>query len=137
MQQVDSTIVTFAALRVQVMITELDIDILPPAGDYQGADVSHRVELQERLNPYRDGLPPEAQQALAERYADLFQIFLDHRDVVTRVTFGGVHDGQSWRNYWPVQGRTAYPLLFDRNYQPKPAFDAVVRVARQHAAAVR
>jgi endo-1,4-beta-xylanase len=45
------------------------------------------------------------------------------------VTFWGVTDGDSWRNNWPVKGRTSYPLLFDRNYQPKPAFDAVIRAA--------
>lgn len=39
---------------------------------------------------------------------------------VTRVTFWGVDDGQSWLNNWPVRGRTNYPLLFGRDCQPKP-----------------
>jgi endo-1,4-beta-xylanase len=133
--QLDSAIVAFADLGIKVMITELDIDVLPPAGQYQGADISYRAELQEQLNPYREGLPEAVQQELAQRYADLFDVFLKHRDVITRVTFWGVHDGQSWRNYWPIEGRTAYPLLFDREYQPKPAFDAVVGTARRLAAA--
>jgi endo-1,4-beta-xylanase len=71
------------------------------------------------------------QQELAKRYADLFAVYLKHRDVVTRVTFWGVTDGDSWRNDWPIKGRTSYPLLFDRNGQPKPAFDAVIRVATE------
>jgi endo-1,4-beta-xylanase len=60
----------------------------------------------------------------------LFSFFREHRDKFGRITFWGVHDGQSRRNYWPITGRTEYPLLFDRRCRPKPAFDAVIRVAR-------
>jgi endo-1,4-beta-xylanase len=45
------------------------------------------------------------------------------------VTFWGVTDKDSWLNDWPVKGRTSYSLLFDRNDQPKPAFQAVIGVA--------
>ena len=41
----------------------------------------------------------------------------------------GIQDGSSWLNYWPIRGRSNYPLLFDRNYKPKPAFWAVVNEA--------
>ncbi|WP_181106878.1 endo-1,4-beta-xylanase, partial [Xanthomonas arboricola] len=30
----------------------------------------------------------------------------------------GVSDGMSWKNDYPVPGRTNYPLLLDRNHQP-------------------
>jgi endo-1,4-beta-xylanase len=66
---------------------------------------------------------------LAKRYADLFQIFLKHRDFVTRVTFWGVTDGDSWLNSFPVRGRTNFPLLFERQGRPKPAFDGVIQTA--------
>ena len=124
----DSTIRAFAATGVKVMITELDVDVLPAPGQYRGADVAVRAELQERLNPYARALPDSVQQALARRYEELFQVFLNHRDVITRITFWGVTDGDSWLNNWPVRGRTSYPLLFDRAGRPKPAFDAVVRL---------
>ena len=68
---------------------------------------------------------------LARRYADLFRVFVAHRDVIDRVTFWGVGDGDSWLNGWPVPGRTSYPLLFDRADQPKPAFDSVLATARE------
>jgi endo-1,4-beta-xylanase len=42
-----------------------------------------------------------------------------------------VHDGQSWLNDWPIRGRTNYPLLFDRQYKPKPAFYAVIAAAQK------
>lgn len=128
--QQDSTISAFAALGLKVMITELDVDVLPRPGDYRGADVSYSAQMQERLNPYVNGLPDSVQAALASRYADLFRVFLKHRGTVTRVTFWGVRDGDSWLNGWPVRGRTSHPLLFDRSGLPKPAFEAVVRAAR-------
>ena len=88
-----------------------------------------RVEQNAALNPYASGLPDSVQQELAKRYADLFGVFMKHPREVERVTFWGVTDGDSWLNDWPVRGRTNYPLLFDRNGQPKPAYDAVMRVA--------
>jgi endo-1,4-beta-xylanase len=130
LEQVDATIAGFAKLGVKVMITELDVDVLPPAWQYHGADISAKAELQPKLNPYTNGLPDSVQQTLAKRYADLFGVFLRHRGVLTRVTFWGVTDASSWLNNWPVRGRTSYPLLFDRDGRPKPAFEAVIKAAR-------
>jgi endo-1,4-beta-xylanase len=129
--QEEATIEAFAKLGVKVNITELDIDVLPRAIRQNTADVSQKAEAQANLNPYADGLPANVQQALAKRYAGLFQVFRKHRGTITRVTFWGVADGDSWLNNWPVRGRTSYPLLFDRDHQPKAAFDAVVRVERK------
>ncbi len=125
-----ATIEAFAALGVDVMITELDIAVLPRPREHWGADISQRAELRDELNPYTEALPDSVQQALAQRYADLFGVFLAHQEAISRVTFWGVTDGDSWLNGWPIAGRTSYPLLFDREYQPKPAFDAVVAAAR-------
>jgi endo-1,4-beta-xylanase len=126
--QYDSTILALAATGVRVNITELDVDVLPSATGGQTADVAVRAEESAPLNPYAGGLPDSVQHALAARYADLFRVFLAHRDVIDRVTFWGVADGDSWLNNWPARGRTSYPLLFDRAGQRKPAFDAVVGV---------
>ncbi|MGD0017225.1 MAG: endo-1,4-beta-xylanase [Verrucomicrobiia bacterium] len=129
-EDVGKTIQAFSSLGLKVMITELDIDVLPPASHSQAAEIGMNFELQAKLNPYTNGLPDSVQQTLAKRYADLFAVFLKHRDSITRVTFWGVTDANSCLNYWPVKGRTSYPLLFDRHCQPKPAFDAVVQAAR-------
>ena len=126
--QIDSTIRAFAELG-DVMVTELEIDVLPSRGS-MSADVGRREEGGAGLDPYTDGLPDDVQQALADRYAEIFEVFLDHREVISRVTFWGVTDGDSWKNGFPIPGRTNHPLLFDRAGQPKPAYDAVVRVAR-------
>jgi endo-1,4-beta-xylanase len=78
------------------------------------------------MNPYPNGLPDSIQIKLAKCYEGLFKLFIKHKDKIERVTFWGVNDGQSWLNNWPIKGRTNYPLLFDRNYKPKPAFEKVV-----------
>jgi endo-1,4-beta-xylanase len=128
--QVDSMLTDLAATGVKVMVTELDVDVLPRATRSTGAEVTLRAEAEARLNPYAGGLPDSVQQALARRYAELFAVYLKHQDAISRVTFWGVRDSDSWLNDWPVLGRSSYPLLFDRQGRPKPAFEAVIRTAR-------
>jgi endo-1,4-beta-xylanase len=125
--QQDSTIEAFERAGFKVMITELDVDVLPRAARGPGGDVGDTAALRPALNPYARGLPDSVQQALARRYADLFGSYLRHRGTVTRVTFWGVTDRDSWLNNWPVRGRTSHPLLFDRDGRPKPAFAAVIQ----------
>ena len=127
--QLDSTIKAFAALGIKIMITELDVDVLPYDWQNHGADITLNIELQEKLNPYKNGLPDSAQQSLAKRYASLFDVLTNNNETVSRVTFWGVSDKDSWLNNWPVRGRMNYPLLFDRNGEPKPAFEAVIKEA--------
>jgi endo-1,4-beta-xylanase len=124
----EATVTELAATGVKVAITELDIDVLPRVAP-NTADVSLNIKADPKLNPYATGLPAEVQQALTKRYAGLFAVYLKHRDVMSRVTLWGLSDADSWLNDWPVRGRASYPLLFDRNNKPKPAFDAVLRVA--------
>ena len=123
------SIEAFAALGVAVHITELDIAVLPfPDEQSQGADLAVNHALNARLNPYVDGLPEAVERAQITRYTDLFRILLAHSDDVDRVTFWGVDDAQSWKNGWPMQGRTDYPLLFDRAKQPKRAFFEIINL---------
>jgi len=126
----DSTITMFAALGVKVHITEFDIDVLPRATQGNSADVAQRAAAAASLNPYAAGLPDSVSQVLTKRYAELFAVYQRHAAVIDRVTFWGVADGDSWLNNWPVRGRTNYPLLFDRNHQPKPAFHAIIAAAK-------
>jgi endo-1,4-beta-xylanase len=130
--ELEAAIQALSVLGVKLMITELDVTILPNPFDETGADTHLRAGLTKESNPYVNGLPEDARQRLDQRYADLFAIFHKHRDCFSRVTFWGIHDGHSWRNNWPIQGRTDYPLLFDRQYRPKSAFDAVVKVVEHN-----
>ena len=125
----EKSIEAFAALGVKVMITEMDITVLPLSQQHMGAEVSNNFEYQKKLNPYAGGLPDSVNVLLEKRYLDFFKLFLKHRDVISRVTVWGVNDADSWRNNWPVRGRTDYPLLFDRNNQPKPVVQKIIDAA--------
>ncbi|GGK79049.1 beta-xylanase [Rufibacter glacialis] len=129
-QQIEESIVKFSALG-KVMITELDIDVLPNPSNRQGADIDATFEFDQKYNIYTTGLPNEVQQKLTKRYAEIFALFHKHRDKISRVTFWGVTDADSWLNNWPIKGRTSYPLIFDRNYQPKPALQAIVQAVQK------
>ncbi len=126
--QEDETIEAFAKLGVKVMVTELDVDVIPSSQGNQSADVSQAGQSRAgaNRNPYTNGLPDSVQQDLAKRYGELFAVFTRHHADIARVTFWGVTDGDSWLNSW---GRVNYPLLFDRKSQPKPAFNAVIKAA--------
>lgn len=125
LKDIEESILQYSALGIKVMFTELDIEVLPR--NFQGADVSQRMKSDPSLNPYVNILPDSLQQQLASDYESLFNLFLKYKDKIGRVTFWGVNDGQSWLNGWPVPGRTNYPLLFDRNFKPKPAFYKVIK----------
>lgn len=128
-EQIEASILAFAELGVQVMVTEMDIDVLPNPSGRQGADIAQTFEPQEGFNPYPTELPDSVQEKLTERYTSLFELFHKHRDKISRVTFWGVADHHSWLNDWPMHGRTSYPLVFDRNYKAKPAVEAIMKIA--------
>jgi endo-1,4-beta-xylanase len=129
LDEIDVGITTLANAGVKVIISEMDVAVLPYVGDYKGQDIKKNPELQKAFNPYPDKLPAEMQNSLAKRYYDIFSVFHANTGKISRVTFWGINDSQSWLNYSPI-GRTDYPLLFDRNYEPKPAFYAVVKTAQ-------
>ena len=127
----EKSIIAFSETGVKVMITELDLTVLPSPGNKVSADVALSYEYRKQLNPYSDGLPDSVAQAAHDRYAAFFKLFLKHADKIDRVTMWGLTDGHSWRNNWPVPGRTDYPLLFDRNYQPKPIVETIIKEANK------
>jgi endo-1,4-beta-xylanase len=128
MQEQEATITAFAELGIRVNITELDINVLPFVSEEEGPTIKLTDELQPKLNPYTSGLPKSVNEEQAMRFAELFKVYLKHRDVIDRITFWGVTDGDSWLNNFPVRGRTNYPLLFDREGRPKLGFEAIVSV---------
>jgi endo-1,4-beta-xylanase len=121
---IEKSIEEYAALGMKVMFTEVDIEVLPR--NFKGADVNQRMASDPKLNPYSNGIPDSILQKQAQDYANLFKLFLKHKDKISRITFWGVNDGQSWLNGWPVRGRTNYPLLFDRSFKPKPAYYSII-----------
>ena len=115
--EIEQALTELHGTGLKVMYSELDINMLPPAGPNADPSVA---------NPYSSGLPDEKQQQLARRYADIFGVLVKHRGWVSRVTFWGVSDADSWLN----RGRMNYPLPWDRQRRPKPAFQAIVDVLK-------
>jgi len=118
-ESLDYAITTLAATGVKVMITELDIKTQTRGP--RGADIS-QVNRASTDDP--TAAAAETQKKLADKYAEIFSVLLKHKKDVSRVTFWGVYDKTSW-----IGGS---PLLFDRNYQPKEAFFAVVKTAQDN-----
>jgi endo-1,4-beta-xylanase len=121
--EIEATIEAVKAIGLKVVVSELDIDVIP-RGKWWAENGKYREELA-KLDPYAEGCPPEILQRQAEQYAALFAIFRKHKDSILRISFWNLHDGQSWLNYFPWK-RVNHPLLFDRQQQPKPAFQAVL-----------
>ncbi|MEO5914769.1 MAG: endo-1,4-beta-xylanase [Luteolibacter sp.] len=132
--EIEKTIQAFADLGLKVMITELDVDILPGRGPQGNADINRREQADPAANPYTGGFPDDMQEKLARRYAEIFGIYLKHRRSITRVTFWGLDDGTSWLNGFPIRGRTNHPLLIDRQLKPKPAFFSVLKAGMESPA---
>lgn len=134
---IEDAIDAYAACGVKVMITELDVDVLPLTKEGQiigqgMADKQFQLEeFKTYLDPYQKGLPDDVQQQLTKRYEELFTIFYNRRDKIARVTFWGVQDGMNWKNDYPIPNRTNYPLLWNRDFSAKPALKAVMSIPQK------
>lgn len=126
-KDIEDAIDAYASLGVKVMITELDVDVLPltKEGQIIGSVMSHEQfqlpEFKKLLDPYRDGMPKDIAALQAKRYKELFEIFMAKHDKIDRVTLWGLHDGMSWKNGYPIPNRTNHPLLWDREGHEKEA----------------
>lgn len=115
-ETMDRALTEMATLGLPIHITELDVNSSVGGQRTTGAEIGNNAATTQ------GGLVSEADQKLADAYADLFRAFLKHKEHVKVITFWGVNDGVSWR----ADGK---PLLFDGENRPKPAFEAVLRVA--------
>lgn len=131
MAEYENAIVKYAASGVKINITELDISALPVPKGQSGANIADTFAYNKEINPYVNGLPRDVEEKWENRYADFFSLFLKHKDKIRRVTLWGVTDSQSWKNDFPVKGRTDYPLLFDRNCNAKPVVEKIIKLAEK------
>ena len=120
----------FIGAGVKVLVTEMELSVLPwPKGNY-GAAIETNFAYKDEMDPYKDGLPEEKAKEQNDFYIKLFDIYLRHSKDIGRVTFWGVSDGDSWKNNFPIHGRTDYPLAFDRDLKPKPFVKTVIEMAK-------
>lgn len=124
--EIEKSILTIYEAGYRIHFTELDIDVLPNMWEIEGADLSDNFKSNDQLNPYKSSLPDSISNLLSNRYSEIFKLFSKHSDKIDRVTFWGLSDGHSWKNDWPAKGRTNYPLLFDRENNPKQAYMDII-----------
>lgn len=115
-EQLERTFADFAVLKLPLQITELDISVYPKEHEARARGAKD----------FDTSFTREKENAQAEQYRICFEIFRKYKASLTGVTFWNVSDRHSWLDDFPVRGRKDYPLLFDRNFQPKKAFKEVV-----------
>ncbi len=129
---IEEAIDAYAAEGVKVMISEIDIDVLPitKEGQVIGSGLLHKQfqepEFEAFLDPYKENLPTSVAKQLDARWTALFSLFKRKSDAIDRVTFWGVDDSTSWKNDYPVTNRTNYPLLWNRDFSPKGALEKIL-----------
>ena len=122
-EDLEATINLIKSSGLKMVVSELDIDVVLRS-KWWADNGKYRGELAE-YDPYKTTCPPKILKRQAQEYGKLFALFSRHADSIQRITFWGLHDGQSWLNNFPWK-RTNHPLLFDRNAERKPAYNAVL-----------
>jgi endo-1,4-beta-xylanase len=117
-ETMDQALAEMSTLGLPIHITELDVNSAARGQRSTGADIAVNADAS------KGGLATDSEKRLADAYAAIFRAFVKHRDSVKMVTFWGANDAVSWRRF-------GTPLLFDSDNKPKPAFDAVIRVANE------
>ncbi len=129
-EEYEHAIQTIRNLGVKTFFSEVDLSVLPNPYGFAGANVSDRFAYRPEMDPYKDGLTAEKKQEVQDFWVRFFQMLTRHRDDILRVNFWCLTDGCSWRNDFPIKGRTDYATLFDRQGQPKPEVQAIINVVR-------
>lgn len=106
----------YASLGLKVQITELDVSIYSDGNIPGQAGEAGVTEF-----------GPELQQRQSAQYNKLFRVFRENKDTLTGVTFWNLSDRYSWLDNFPIRGRKNYPLLFDKDLQPKAAYWNVIK----------
>lgn len=117
LEQEDQALKEMASLGLPVHITELDVK----AGASGQRVRSGAVDANANLGGGNATLDASVQEALAKQYVNLFTAFCNNREHVKLVVFWNVTDADSW-----LRGQN--PLLFDAQGQPKPAYEAVLKL---------
>ena len=113
-ENLEQAIEMYSSLGLEVQITEMDISLY-----LRG--IQYTPDMFYTPGTFTD----EVQEQQAERYREFLDMFRQHRDVISSVTFWGIADDNTWLSEFD-SGRQDFPLLFDAQQQPKPAFWAVV-----------
>ena len=119
-KEYEHSIETIAALGVPTFFSELDLSVLPNPYGFSGANVSDRFAYRPEMDPYKDGLTKAHEAKISQYWVDFYKMLLRHHKDIIRVNYWCLNDANSWRNDFPIKGRTDYATLFDRQGRLKP-----------------
>ena len=129
-EEYDHSIQTIAALGVPTFFSEVDLTVLPNPYGFSGANISDRFAYRPEMDPFKKGLTKEKEAEIEQFWASFYQLLIRHRQDISRVSFWCLNDANSWRNDFPIKGRTDYATLFDRQNRPKPFIDKLIKLVK-------
>lgn len=115
--QLESTLSSFAKSGLAMQITELDVSVYRK--EHSARD--------KRSEDENTTFTTEKEQKQLEVYKMCFELFRKYKQSITGVTFWNISDRSSWLDNFPVKNRKDYPLLFDKDLNPKPVYQEVVK----------
>lgn len=124
----DNAISCVEKLGLKVAFSELDLSVLPNPYGFSGANISDKFAYRPEMDPYREGLTAEQNQAYEDFWMKFYKMLLTHKESVNRVSFWCLNDANSWRNDFPIRGRMDYATLYDRQDQPKPIIKKLIEL---------
>ncbi len=113
-ENLEQAIQMYASLGLDVQVTEMDLSVYLRGIQYT-PDMFYTPETFTR----------EVQEQQAARYGEFFEMFRRNSEFISSVSLWGIADDNTWLSEFS-SGRQDFPLLFDAQQQPKPAFWAVV-----------
>ena len=129
-KQYEHSIQTIAAAGVPTFFSELDLSVLPNPYGFSGANVSDKFAYRPEMDPYKNGLTKEKEKEIEQFWVNFYQMLLRHHQDILRVNFWCLNDGNSWRNDFPIPGRTDYATLFDRQNKAKPFVQKLIDLVK-------
>lgn len=117
-------------LGLPVQFTELDLSVLPNPFGFSGANISDNFQYSEKMDPYKKGLPEDVQRKADDFWLSFYRMLLERKESVLRVGFWCFNDANSWRNNFPIHGRTDYATLFNRDNTAKPTIGKLIELVQ-------
>ncbi len=117
-------------IGLKTFYSELDLSVLPNPYGFSGANVSDRLKYTPEKDPYKEKISAEKQAEADNYWIEFFKMLIKNKESILRVNFWCVNDGNSWKNDFPIKGRTDYATLVDRNNQVKPVVQKIIELVQ-------
>ncbi|NDV61881.1 sulfatase-like hydrolase/transferase [Puniceicoccales bacterium CK1056] len=111
LEELAKSIKAVSNMGLKVSVSEIDMSVF---------------DMGDKSDRYSGGLPGELEIYQGIKYANLMSLYQEYAGDLERVTFWGIYDADNWRNYWPVDRRTDYAGLINREGRAKSAYSAVI-----------